>query len=89
MLGELGGGVHGAWWTSLSTSFSSLPPSPGELSLDAESWDSSGAERLEEAAASRLARRGVRRILLLSEDVALRLALRPLSPLPCLEGTKR
>lgn len=38
--------------------------------------------------ANRLARRGVRRIRLLSDDMALRLALRPLSPLPCLKGTK-
>lgn len=85
MLGELGGGVHGVWGTSLSTSFSSLPPSPAKYSLDWESCDSSGAERLEETVASRLARRGVRRILLLSEDMALRLAWRPLSPLPCLK----
>lgn len=84
-LGELGGGVHGAGCTSLSTSFSSTPPSPplpDELSLDGES---SGAERAEETVASRRARRGVRSILPLSEDMA----LRPLRPLPCLKATQR
>lgn len=84
MLGELGGGVHGVCRTSLSTFFSSLPAFPDERSLDGESCDSSGAERAEETAASRLARRGVRRILPLSEGGA----LRPLSPLPCLKQTR-
>lgn len=52
--------------------------------------DSAGVEEVEEAtAASRLARRGVRRTLLLSEHMALRLALRPLSPLPCLEEKQK
>lgn len=86
MLGELGGGVHGAGCTSLSTSFSSTPPAPplpDELSLDGEYCDSSGAERAEETVASRRARRGVRSILPLSEDMA----LRPLRPLPCLKQT--
>lgn len=88
MLGEVGGGVHGAGCTSLSTSFSSTPPSPplpDELSLDGEYCDSSGAERAEETVASRRARRGVRSILPLSEDMA----LRPLRPLPCLKQTEQ
>lgn len=88
-LGELGSGVPGVCWTSLSASFSSLPPFPDEPSLDGASCHSSGAERAEETVASRLARRGVRRILPLSEDMALTLALRPLSPLPCLKQGRR
>lgn len=95
MLGERVGGVQGGrlcsdgtWRLSMSPSFSSLPPSPVKGSLDGDSEglrDSPEVEVVEATAASRLARRGVRRTLLLSEDMALRLALRPLSPLPCLE----
>lgn len=88
-LGELGGGVPGVCWTSLSTSFSSLPLLSDEPSLEGASCHSSGAERAEETVASRLARRGVSRILPLSEDMALTLALRPLSPLPCLKQGRR
>lgn len=95
MLGEPVGGVlcsmlcsDGTWGTSLSLSFSSFPPRPNKGSLDGESEglrDTPGVEFVEVTAAIRLARRGVRRILLLSEDMAFILALRPLSPLPCLE----
>ena len=99
MLGERVGGVQGGrLWSdgnrrpSLSPSFSSLPRSPDKGSLDGDSEglrDSAGVEVVEATAASRLARRGVRRTLLLSEDMALRLALRPLSPLPCLENKNK
>lgn len=95
MLGERVGGVHGSglcsdgtWRPSLSPSFSSFTPFPDKGSLDGDSEglrESPGVEFVEATAASRLARRGVRRTLLLSEDMALRLALRPLNPLPCLE----
>lgn len=95
MLGEPVGGVlcsrlcsDGTWGASLSLSFSSFPPTPDKGSLDGDSEglrDTPGVEFVEVTAAIRLARRGVRRILLLSEDMALILALRPLSPLPCLE----
>ena len=95
MLGERVGGVQGvrvcsdgSWRPSLLSSFSSFPPSPDRGSLDGDSEglrDSPGVEVVEATAARRLARRGVRRTLLLSVDMALRLALRPLSPLPCLE----
>lgn len=95
MLGERVGGVHGSrlcsdgtWRPSPSPFFSSLLPSPDKGSLDGDSEglrDSPGVEFVKATAASRLARRGVRRTLLLSEDMALILALRPLSPLPCLE----
>ncbi len=87
ILGERVGGVP-----SLSPSFCSLLPSPDKGSLDGDSEglrDSAGVDAVEETAASRLARRGVRRTLLLSEDMALRLALRPLSPLPCLKEKQR
>lgn len=47
--------------------------------------DSLGVEVVEVTAASRLDKCGVRRTLLLSEDMALRVALRPFSPRPCLE----
>lgn len=96
MLGERVGGVQGSrlcsdgsWGLSLPLSFSSPGPSPERGSLDGDSEglrDSPDVEVVEATAASRLERRGVRRTLLLSEDMALRLALRPLSPLPCLEG---
>lgn len=95
MLGERVGGVQGSrvcsdrpWGPSLSPSFSSPRISPDRGSLDGDSEglrDSPDVEVAETTAASRLARRGVRRTLLLSEDMALILALRPLSPLPCLE----
>lgn len=95
MLGERAGGVHGNRFCSddtgrpsLSPSFSSFTPSPDKGSMDRDSEglrESPGVEFDEAIAASRLARRGVRRTLLLSEDMALRLAQRPLSPLPCLE----
>lgn len=99
ILGDRVGGVQGGrlcsdgtWRPStVSPSFSSPPPPPDRGSLDGDSEglrDSTGVEVVEETAASRLARRGVRRTLLLSEDMALRLALRPLSPLPCLEEKK-
>lgn len=52
-------------------------------------WDSPGEVVVEVTVASRLDKRGVRRTLLLSDDMALRLALRPRSPLPCLEKTKQ
>lgn len=95
MLGERVGGVQGVrdcsdgtWGPSLLPTFSSPRPSPERGCLDGDSEglrDSPDTEVVEATAASRLARRGVRRTLLLSEDMALRLALRPLSPLPCLE----
>lgn len=88
MLGERVGGVQGGRLCSDGTWRPSLPPSPDKGSLDGDSEglrDSPVVEVVEATAASRLARRGVRRTLLLSEDMALRLALRPLSPLPCLE----
>ncbi len=88
MLGERVGGVQGVRLCSDGTSRPSLPRSPDKGSLDGDSEglrDSPVVEVGEATAASRLARRGVRRTLLLSEDMALRLALRPLSPLPCLE----
>lgn len=98
MLGERVGGVlggrlcsDGTWRPSLSPSFTSLPPCPDKGSLDGDSEglrDSPGVEVVEATAASLLARRGVRRTLLLSEDMALRLALRPLSPLPCLKKNR-
>lgn len=99
MLGERVGGVQGSMLcsdgtlgASLSPSFSSLPPSLDKGSFDGDSEelrDSAGVEVVEATAASLLARRGVRRTLLLSEDMALRLALRPLSPRPCLRGKQR
>lgn len=103
MLGERVGGVQGGrlcsdgTWRpslspSLSPSFSSLLSSPDRGSLDGDCEglrDSPGVKVVEATAASRLARRGVRRTLLLSEDMALRLALRALSPLPCLEEKQR
>lgn len=49
---------------------------------------SDGVELVEAMLARRLASRGVRRTLLLSEDMALKLAARPLSPLPCLPEEK-
>lgn len=95
MLGEPVGGVlcrrlcsDGTWGASLSLSLSSFSPTPDKGSLDGDSEglrDTPGVEFAEVTAAILLARRGVRRILLLSEDMALILALRPLSPLPCLE----
>lgn len=96
ILGDRVGGVHagrlcsgGNWGPSLSLSFScpsTFPTDRGSLDGDSEELrDSRGDEVVEATAASRLARRGVRRTLLLSEDMALRHALRPLSPLPCLE----
>lgn len=94
MLGERVGGVQvgrlvsdGTIRPSLSPSLYSLLPSPERGSLDGDSEglrDSLGVEVVEATLANLLARRGVRRTLLLSEDMALRLALRPLSPLPCL-----
>lgn len=95
MLGERVGGVQGSrvcsfgtWGLSLFPSFSAprLSPERGTLDGDSEGLgDSPDIEVVEVTAASLLARRGVRRTLLLSEDMALRLAVRPLSPLPCLE----
>lgn len=94
ILGERVGGVQtgrpfsdGTWRPSLSPSFSSSPPSLHRCSLDGDAEglrDSPGVKVVEATAASRLARRGVRRTLLLSEDMALRLAVTLLSPLPCL-----
>lgn len=81
-------GSHGTWGLSLFPSFSAPRLSPQRGSLDGDSEglrDSPDIGVVEVTVASRLARRGVRRTLLLSEDMALRLALRPLSPLPCLE----
>lgn len=88
MLGERVGGVLGGRLCSDGTSFSTLrlPPCKGSLDGDSEGVnDSPGVEVVEATAASRLARRGVRRTLLLSVHMALRLELRPLRPLPCLE----
>ena len=98
ILGDRVGGVQvgrpcsgGTWGLSLSPSFSAstLPADRGSLDGDSEGLREFPDDELVEAiVASRLARRGVRRTLLLSEDMALRLALRPLSPLPCLEEKK-
>lgn len=87
-VGERVGGVHSTWPASLSPSRFSFPASLDKGSLDGDSEglrDSPGEELVDATVASRLARRGVRKTLLLSEDMALGLALRPLSPLPCLE----
>lgn len=98
MLGERVGGVLGgglcsddACRPSLSSFLSSTLPSPDKGSLDGDCEglrDPPGVKFAETTAASRLARRGVRKTLLVSEDMALRLALRPRSPLPCLDGNK-
>ena len=90
ILGERVGGVQARGFCSDGTwrpSFSSPPPSLHRSSLDGDSeglLDSPEFEVADATAASRLARRGVRRTLLLSKDMALRLAATPLSPLPCL-----
>lgn len=99
MLGERVGGVPGSWlcsediWRpSLSLCFfffcCCCPPSPHKGSLDGDDeglLKSTEVELAEAMLASRLARRGVRRTLLLSEDMALKLAVRPRNPLPCLQ----
>lgn len=101
ILGERDGGVQtgrpcsGGTWRfsrSRSRSFSSRVTSLPRGSLDGDSEglrDSPEVEVVEAIAASRLASRGVRRTLLLSKDMALRLALTPLRPRPCLEVKKK
>lgn len=99
ILGERDGGVQtgrtcsgGTWRFSRSRSFSSRVTSLPRGSLDGDSEglrDSPEVEVVEAIAASRLASRGVRRTLLLSKDMALRLALTPLRPRPCLEVKKK
>lgn len=96
ILGECVGSVHGGRFCSGATlrplmcpSLFLLLPASGEGSLHRD-WeelcDPRGVEVAGgETVASLLVRRGVRRMLLLSEDMALRLALSPRIPLPCLE----
>lgn len=97
MLGERVGGVPGSWLCSEDVCRPSLslcffvcccPLSPDRGSLDGDDEGllrSTEVELAEAMLASRLARRGVRKTLLLSEDMALKLAVRPLNPLPCLQ----
>lgn len=89
MLGERVGGVPGSWPSlSLCFFFCCCPLSPDRGSLDGDDEGllrSTEVELAEAMLASRLARRGVRKTLLLSEDMALKLAVRPLNPLPCLQ----
>ncbi|TNN45320.1 hypothetical protein EYF80_044461 [Liparis tanakae] len=61
----------------------------GSLEGDCEGLrDPPGLKLAAATAARRRARRGVRKTLLLSADMALRLALRPRSPRPCLDANK-